>query len=103
MMDDKRKGGSMVLTRDGFGGCRYYPENSELSILCTYEDQGHTFVIIQYLDLPFSYRLINRDGIFLLEEELFNFLDNHIDDIDAGIYEDVTLAKEITKLMKTQK
>ena len=101
MMDDKRKGGSMVLKRDGFGGSRYYPENSELSILCTYEDQGNTFVIIQYLDLPFSYRLINRDGLFLLEEELSNFLYNQIDEIDEGIYEDVNLAKEITELMTT--
>ncbi|WP_181898625.1 hypothetical protein, partial [Halobacillus trueperi] len=80
---------------------RYYPENSELSILCTYEDQGNTFVIIQYLDLPFSYRLINRDGLFLLEEELSNFLYNQIDEIDEGIYEDVNLAKEITELMTT--
>ncbi|SDO46853.1 hypothetical protein ACJA3J_13855 [Halobacillus sp. SY10] len=91
----------MVLKRDGFGGSRYYPENSELSILCTYEDQGNTFVIIQYLDLPFSYRLINRDGLFLLEEELSNFLYNQIDEIDEGIYEDVNLAKEITELMTT--
>ncbi|WP_394217798.1 hypothetical protein [Halobacillus trueperi] len=93
----------MVLKRDGFGGSRYYPENSELSILCTYKDQGHTFVIIQYLDLPFSYRLINRDGLFLLEEELLNFLCNQLDEIDAGIYEDVTLAKEITELMTRPK
>ncbi|WLR46318.1 hypothetical protein LC065_12050 [Halobacillus litoralis] len=93
----------MVLKRDGFGGFRYYPEDSELTILCTYEDQGHTFVIIQYLDLPFSYRLINRDGLFLLEEELFDFLHNEIEDIDAGIYENVHLAKEITELMTTQK
>ncbi|REJ10525.1 hypothetical protein [Halobacillus trueperi] len=91
----------MVLKRDGFGGSRYYPENSELSILCTYEDQGNTFVIIQYLDLPFSYRLINRDGLFLLEEELSNFLYNQIDEIDEGIYEDINLAKEITELMTT--
>ncbi|MBX0358660.1 hypothetical protein [Halobacillus sp. Nhm2S1] len=93
----------MVLKRDGFGGSRYYPEDSELSILCTYEDQGHTFVIIQYLDLPFSYRLINRDGLFLLEEELYDFLYKQIEEIDAGIYEDVELAKEIIALMAAEK
>ncbi|GEN52131.1 hypothetical protein [Halobacillus faecis] len=93
----------MVLKRDGFGGSRYYPEDSELSILCTYEDQGHTFVIIQYLDLPFSYRLINRDGLFLLEEELYDFLNKQIEEIDAGIYEDFKLAKEIIELMTAEK
>lgn len=93
----------MVLRRDGFGGSRYYPENSEISIICSYEDTVHRYVILQYMDLPFSYRQINRDGLYLLEEEVIDFLYKEIETIDAGYYDDELTALEIKKLMHVTK
>ncbi|MGP4061768.1 hypothetical protein [Halobacillus sp. H74] len=90
----------MVLRRDGFGGSRFYPENGEITVLCTYINTGYRYVIIRYLDLPFSYRLINRDGILLLEEQVCEFLLNEVTKIDEGYYDDPQLAKKITALMK---
>ncbi|CDQ17882.1 hypothetical protein SAMN05192559_102325 [Halobacillus karajensis] len=93
----------MVLRRDGFGGSKYYPQNSELSIICTYENAGQTYIIVQYLDLPFCYRLVNRDGLLLLEEPVYNFLLKEMDKIDAGVYTNYTLSMKICNLMKQQK
>ncbi|WP_226582891.1 hypothetical protein [Halobacillus litoralis] len=92
----------MVLLSDGFGGSRYYPENSEIAVLCTYMNYNHRCIIIHYLDLPLSYRLINRDGLEFIkkeEEVLYHYLAAELDRIDNGIYDNEALANEIIKLM----
>ncbi|ELK44953.1 hypothetical protein QRD89_11430 [Halobacillus sp. ACCC02827] len=90
----------MVLRRDGFGGTRYYPENSEIHILCTYMETGHRYIIIHYLDLPFSYRQLNRDGLLFLEEHIYTCLLPELDRIDEGFYDDMSMAEEIVRMMK---
>ncbi|WP_281658220.1 hypothetical protein [Halobacillus sp. Cin3] len=92
-------GDQMVLMNDGFGGTRYYPENSEMSVLCSYFDQGHRYVIIQYLDLPFSYRLINLDGLAFVDKEAHDFLKEELFSIDEGVYDNAELAGQIKQLM----
>jgi hypothetical protein len=93
----------MVLRMDGFGGSRYYPENSELTILCTYKSGGHRYVIVQYLDLPFSYRKVNRDGLCFLEAEIYASLCRELENIDSGFYDDDELALKIQQQMCQQK
>ncbi|SFJ22948.1 hypothetical protein SAMN04487936_101387 [Halobacillus dabanensis] len=93
----------MVLRMDGFGGTRYYPENSELTIVCTYKSIGHRYVIVQYLDLPFSYRKVNRDGLCFLEPKLYDFLCSELERIDSGFYDDDELALKIIQKMCQQK
>lgn len=89
----------MVLRRDGFGGERFYPVDSEISVLCTYIEKGHRYIIIRYLDLPFSYRLVNRDAICLMEEHVYQYLLPELESIDQGLYDDEGLAHEIKHLM----
>lgn len=103
MMGNNRKGGSMVLRMDGFGGSRYYPENSDITILCTYKSTGHRYVIVQYLDLPFSYRKVNRDALCFLEADLYAFLCSDLESIDAGFYDNDELALNIKQKMCLQK
>lgn len=95
------EGGSPLLIRrrNGFGGYSYYPKNCEFNIVCTYLHNGHRFVIIQYPDLPFCYRLFNRLGIFLLEQPLRESLQSYLEAIDQGFYDDVELAKHIHNWM----
>ncbi|ARI77111.1 hypothetical protein [Halobacillus mangrovi] len=85
----------MIYRRDGMGGYRYYPEQSELMIYCTFVDMGHRYIIIQYLDLPFCFRVVKREGIELLDEQTHHCLLPFIDLIDQGQFDNQETAKLI--------
>ncbi|WP_139205782.1 hypothetical protein [Halobacillus alkaliphilus] len=89
----------MVYRRDGFGGSRFYPEDGEIEILCTFVETGHRYVILQYLELPFSYRLIKRHGVHLLDDKAHLSLIPYLNAIDQGVYDNPILAHDIHKLM----
>lgn len=90
----------LTRRRNGFGGYSYYPKQHEFSLVCTYKESGHRYIIIQYPALPFCYRLFNRLGIYLLEQPLHQLLDPYLDAIDQGFYDDLELAEYIHKWMK---
>ncbi|MCA0970141.1 hypothetical protein LCM20_06050 [Halobacillus litoralis] len=90
----------LVRRRNGFGGYSFYPSECEINLVCTFKSDGHRYVIIQYPDLPFCYRLFNRMGVFLLEQPLRQLLDPYIHAIDQGFYDDRQLAEHIHKWME---
>ncbi|RWZ60128.1 hypothetical protein EQV77_02220 [Halobacillus fulvus] len=90
----------LVLRQDGFGGYAYFPENGEIHLVCTCLLNGHRFIILHYIDLPFRYRRVNSNGICLLEKQLYYELLPYMDDVDLGRYDDQDLACHIHTLMK---
>ncbi|WP_079479776.1 hypothetical protein [Halobacillus salinus] len=90
----------LIRRRNGFGGYSYYPSECDFNLVCTYQHSGHRFVIIQYPELPFCYRLFNRLGIFLLELPLQKLLHPYLKAIDKGFYDDPELAHHIHTWME---
>ncbi|MBH0229815.1 hypothetical protein [Halobacillus yeomjeoni] len=89
----------LVYRRDGLGGGRFYPMNSDIKITCTYMCSGHRYIIIQYLDLPFCYRIVKRDGVELIDDQAYKHLSPYLNDIDRGVYDNEKTAETITEII----
>ncbi|KHE67003.1 hypothetical protein [Halobacillus sp. BBL2006] len=85
----------MIYRRDGMGGSRYYPAQSEIMIYCTFVHSGHRYIILRYLDLPFCFRVIKRKGLDYLDNQVLDCLLPYLDRIDEGQYDDDYLAKSV--------